>query len=113
MEFSRIRTKRLCNIHGKDANTLTILAIRNNIVKTFKVSYQVYSLYRLVINYSMISKIISVNWKNLITLVYAQDTWYSRLAAVLSGNILNTPIISSHDIQFNEAYSSFKNSCSS
>jgi glycosyltransferase involved in cell wall biosynthesis len=47
-----------------------------------------------------VAKILSINIKFPITLIHAQDTGYSGLAAVLSGKILGIPvIISSHGIR--------------
>jgi glycosyltransferase involved in cell wall biosynthesis len=62
--------------------------------------YLIYLLSRIVIALLWIVKILSVNIKSKITIIHAQDTGYSGLAAVLSGKLLKIPVvISSHGIR--------------
>jgi glycosyltransferase involved in cell wall biosynthesis len=62
--------------------------------------YTIYFLSRLILSFLWVLKILSINIRSPITLIHAQDTGYSGLAAVISGKILRIPIIiTSHGIR--------------
>jgi glycosyltransferase involved in cell wall biosynthesis len=62
--------------------------------------YLIYLLSRFVMSVLWILKISSINMKLPITIIHAQDTGYTGLAAVLSGKLLRIPVIvSSHGIR--------------
>ena len=64
--------------------------------------YFVYLLSRIILSMLWIIKIVSLNMQTPISVIHAQDTGYSGLAAVLAGKLLKIPvIISSHGIRHN------------
>jgi len=74
--------------------------VRGKTIRTLNPPYLVYALSRMVMSLLWVVKIFSINLRYPITLIHAQDTGYSGLAAVISGKILRIPvIISSHGIR--------------
>lgn len=69
-------------------------------IKTLYPPYFVYLISRFVMSLLWVIKILYINIRSPITLIHAQDTGYSGLAAVISGKMLRIPvIISSHGIR--------------
>ena len=68
--------------------------------KVLNPPYIIYMFSRLFLTLLWIKKIITINSKNRIKLIHAQDTGYSGLAAILSGKILHIPVVlASHGIR--------------
>ena len=57
-------------------------------------------IFRIYTSLRWVIKLISINFVTPITLIHAQDTGYSALAAIIAGRILRIPVItSSHGIR--------------
>ena len=99
IEFAGLRAKRLPN--AKSAKE-----VRTNI-KQNKFRYLAY-LSRLIIWLCQILKILVVNTTNPITLIHAQDTGYTGLAAIVAGKLLRIPVlITIHGFRYKEIESEF------
>ena len=95
--FASIKSKRLSKLDIKEDKKIIT---KRKKLKVLYPPYIIYSLSRLVLSILWILKILSINIKFPITLIHAQDTGYSGLAALVSGKILGIPvIISSHGIR--------------
>jgi glycosyltransferase involved in cell wall biosynthesis len=97
--FASVKAKRLSKLpidEETDKKTIT----KQKKIKVLYPPYSIYLLSRLVLSLLWILKILWINMKFPITLIHAQDTGYSGLAAVVSGKILRIPVIlSSHGIR--------------
>jgi glycosyltransferase involved in cell wall biosynthesis len=72
----------------------------NKKYNTKSVPYFVYMIFRLYISIRWIIKILTIHLRSPITLIHAQDTGYSGLAAVIASKVLKIPVIvSSHGIR--------------
>jgi glycosyltransferase involved in cell wall biosynthesis len=97
--FASVKAKRLSKFAVKEEDKKIIIK-RQKKIKTLYVPYLIWLLSRLVLSLLSVVKILSINIKFPITLIHAQDTGYSGLAAVLSGKLLRIPVIlSSHGIR--------------
>jgi glycosyltransferase involved in cell wall biosynthesis len=69
-------------------------------VKVSNIPYFIFMLFRIFTSLRWVIKLISINLSSPITLIHAQDTGYSALAAIMAGRILRIPVItSSHGIR--------------
>jgi glycosyltransferase involved in cell wall biosynthesis len=97
--FASVKAKRLSKFAVKEEDKKIIIKKQEKF-KTLHPPYLIWLLSRLVLLLLWIIKILSINVKYPITLIHAQDTGYSGLAAVLSGKLLRIPVIlSSHGIR--------------
>ena len=97
--FASVKAKRLSKFAVKEEDKKIIIKKQEKF-KTLYPPYLIWLLSRLVLSLLWIIKILSINIKSPITLIHAQDTGYSGLAAVLSGKLLRIPVIlSSHGIR--------------
>ena len=99
--FASVKAKRLYKFSvEEDEKRVT----KQKKIKVLYPPYPVYALSRLVLSLLWVLKILSINIKSPITLIHAQDTGYSGLAAVISGKFLRIPvIITSHGIRHKTA----------
>jgi len=99
--FASVKAKRLYKFSvEEDEKKVT----KQKKIKVLYPPYPVYALSRLVLSLLWVLKILSINIKSPITLIHAQDTGYSGLAAVISGKFLRIPvIITSHGIRHKTA----------
>ncbi len=96
--FVNVKTKMLSNVHAGDIVKDKI--IRKNRFRLSRLPYFLFAFSRMIMTLQWIFRIMIVNWKNPITLIHAQDTGYSGLAAIISGKIMHIPtVISSHGIR--------------
>jgi glycosyltransferase involved in cell wall biosynthesis len=99
IEFAGLRAKHLTN--GKSGKQ-----IETNI-KQNKFRYLTY-LSRLIIWFCQVIKVLLVNATRPITLIHAQDTGYTGLAAIVAGKLLGIPvIITIHGFRYKEIESEF------
>jgi glycosyltransferase involved in cell wall biosynthesis len=97
--FAGIKTKRLSKSEA-DYDPKRILPTEKKKHKVLYPPYFVYFLSRFVILLFWIVKILSISMKCPITLIHAQDTGFSALAAIISGKLLSIPVVlSSHGIR--------------
>ncbi len=98
--FATVKVKHLSKSDVKDMEGYGKPLNSQQKIRVWYPPYSIYLLSRIVMTLLWISKILSINMKSPITLIHAQDTGYSGLAAVLSGKLLRIPvIISSHGIR--------------
>ena len=96
--FASVKAKRLSKFSVEEEMTKKVTKQKK--IKVLYPPYPVYVLSRLVLSLLWVLKILSINIKSPITLIHAQDTGYSGLAAVISGKFLRIPvIITSHGIR--------------
>ena len=96
--FASVKAKRLSKFDIKEEDKRII--IKQKKIKALYPPYPIYAFSRLVMSLLWILKILSLNIKSPITLIHAQDTGYSGLAAVISGKLLRIPgVLSSHGIR--------------
>jgi glycosyltransferase involved in cell wall biosynthesis len=77
--------------------------------KKVNAPYIVYMIFRLFTSLRWVIKLISIHFITPITLIHAQDTGYSALAAIIAGRILQIPVItSSHGIRHKTIQHSIK-----
>jgi glycosyltransferase involved in cell wall biosynthesis len=68
--------------------------------KTINPPYFIYAASRLITSLKAIVKVVRIHRVNRISIIHAQDTGYSGLAAILAGKLLHLPVvISSHGIR--------------
>jgi glycosyltransferase involved in cell wall biosynthesis len=99
--FASVKTKRLSKYgpHMEETIHKNLAKVQKRI-RVIYPPYPVYLLSRLVMSALWTVKILSVNRKYPISLIHAQDTGYSGLAAVISAKLLGIPVlISSHGIR--------------
>lgn len=97
--FASIKTKHISKVTLEEDDKEIGRRKQKNI-KTLYPPYFVYLISRFVISLLWIIKMLCVNIRSPITLIHAQDTGYSGLAAVISGKLLRIPVvISSHGIR--------------
>lgn len=103
--FSTVKSKRLSKMEGEATlpnSENKRLGNEKNSKKAMVLypPYPIYQASRFVLSALWIMKIILINRKSPIDLIHGQDTGYSGLAAVLSGKLLDIPvIITSHGIR--------------
>lgn len=97
--FASIKTKRMSQSNVTENDKEKVITKQRKL-KAFYPPYLIFALSRIVMCLLWILKISFVNTKSHITIIHAQDTGYSGLAAVLSGKLLRIPVvISSHGIR--------------
>lgn len=96
--YAGIRTKHLSSINDLKKNVTS-----EDYSDDFKVSYPPYLVYqisRMILSLRWIIEIIFTNRYSKYSIIHAQDTGFSGLAAVIAGKILNIPVIvSSHGVR--------------
>lgn len=98
--FASVKTKRLSGKNERQGIKIDAPKDKPQSVKVLYPPYVVYLLSRLIIAFLWILKIVSINRRSHFSLIHAQDTGYSGLAAVVAGRILRIPVIlSSHGIR--------------
>jgi glycosyltransferase involved in cell wall biosynthesis len=112
--FAGVKTKQISRITERQEQHMDEPKDKPHRVKVLYPPYVVYLLSRLVIAFLWILKIISSDRRSQFSLIHAQDTGYSGLAAVVAGRILRVPVIlSSHGIRHKSLestiHSRFKN----
>ena len=108
--FAGIKTKRLSKSEA-DYDPNRIVSTEKRKHKVLYPPYFLYFLSRFVILLFWIVKILSIGMKYPITLIHAQDTGFSGLAAVISGKLLSIPVVlSSHGIRHKTLESSIHGS---
>lgn len=101
IEFAGIRVRHLTHGNVKDQVIPKIRGKKSN-TKKFGLGYLLYSL-RTVFWLLQILKILSINVKDPINIIHAQDSGYTGLAAVIAGKILDVPvIITLHGIRYEQ-----------
>jgi glycosyltransferase involved in cell wall biosynthesis len=97
--FASVKAKRLSKFAVEEEDK-KIMIKKQEKIKVLNPPYFIYLLSRLVLSLLWVIKILSINIKSPITLIHAQDTGYSGLAAVITGKFLRIPVIlSSHGIR--------------
>ena len=97
--FAGIKTEHISNYDLGNRNKKKEKA-GNKKTRTLNLPHFVFFLSRLVISFLWIFKILLINKKYPMTLIHAQDTGYSGLAAIIAGRILKIPVvITSHGIR--------------
>ena len=98
--FASVKIKRLIKSELSDKEEFGGSILNQQKVRVLNPPYSIYLLSRLVMTLLWILKIFIIHRKFPITLIHAQDTGYSGLAAIVSGKLLKIPvIISSHGIR--------------
>jgi glycosyltransferase involved in cell wall biosynthesis len=99
IEFAGLRAKHLCN-------TKSAKQVKKDI-KRNKFRYLTY-LSRLIIWLCQVVKILLINTSRPITVIHAQDTGYTGLAAIVAGKLLRIPVlITIHGFRYREIESEF------
>jgi glycosyltransferase involved in cell wall biosynthesis len=94
--FANVKSKRLSRYNVDEQETKKA----EKKIRILNPPYAIYALSRFIMSILWVLKIFMINRKRPITLIHAQDTGYSGLAAVISGKILAIPVvISSHGIR--------------
>lgn len=106
--FASIKTKHLSDKTLKQENKKTTNVEQKKVMVLYP-PYPVYLLSRLIMSLLWVFKIVAINIKSPISIIHAQDTGYSGLAAIVSGRILRIPVIvSSHGIRHKSLESTIK-----
>lgn len=97
--FASVQAKRLSKSSAESEYKKIVKKQKN--LKALHPPYAVYLVSRLVLSILWIMKIVSINRKSSITLIHAQDTGYSGIAAVLCGKLLGVPVVTSaHGLRY-------------
>jgi glycosyltransferase involved in cell wall biosynthesis len=97
--FASVKAKRLSGVRIEEHNKAQMKTAQKK-ARILHLPYSLYMVSRLVMSALWVIKIVAMNTKSPISIIHAQDTGYSGLAAIASGKILRIPVIvSSHGIR--------------
>lgn len=97
--FASVKTLHLSEAYIEGENE-TVPTTEQKKAKILYPPYVVFLISRIVMSLLWILRIVSINLKSPISIIHAQDTGYSGLAAIVAGRILGIPVvISSHGVR--------------